>query len=199
MGVRHATRFLDAVLRKLHRIIPAGDEADCLLRLQIARAKRPIRAGGLSVERGEPVLLLHLWNERLPGQPGPGPDFHWAVRAEHLFRASLRVVARRMETDSRLAGVRAVGGSTGLFAPGETGGAGILRRLGFEVGPPGVAPTRLGAWGQDLHARLMRRAYGAPGLRRLPAARGRTEFWMAASDFIARFGDVKTGLGKYPD
>ena len=141
--MRGLVRGLDAFLRSRSGIFPYADREDCLLQIQISRAPRLLVFPDLEIEADEPVLLLHLWNDHLPQLPPDGPDLIWASRARHLFLKSLAGVAEKIRSDASLATIRAVGGRTSLFAPdGRSGGARLLRRLGFTV-----IPCQHGTWG----------------------------------------------------
>ena len=73
-GMRGLVRRLDAFLRSRSGIFPCADREDCLLQLQISGASRSLAFPDQEIGVGEPVLLLHLWNEHLPLLPPDGPD-----------------------------------------------------------------------------------------------------------------------------
>src|SRR3972149_7778309 len=101
---------LDELVRRCSRVFEFNQDADCLLRLQVARAPHTLRLPDLTVEANDPVLLIHLWNERLPRTSPGGADLAWARRTLRLFRRSLYLVADYMQDDRQLSDVRAVGG-----------------------------------------------------------------------------------------
>jgi len=189
--MRGLVRWLDAFLRSQSGIFSYEDREDCLLQIQISRAPQLLVFPDLEIEADEPVLLLHLWNEHLPQLPPDGPDLAWASRARHLFLKSLAGVAEKIRSDASLATIQAVGGRTSLFAPdGRSGGARLLRRLGFTVIPCQHGPGgRLGGFLDDLYAALLIWAYNPNGPRvRWPSSEQRSEFWMPVEDFLRRFG-----------
>jgi len=97
------------------------------VRVSRLRAPRRIRlSDGVIVERGDVVLDIHFWNERLPGASGSlafGGRF-----GRRLARSFLRL-ARAMEHDSRIADAVAVRG-----------------RLAFAEARSREEMTRFGAW-----------------------------------------------------
>ncbi len=196
--MRGLIRRLDAFLRSRNGIFPCVEREDCLLQLQISRAPRLLVFPDEEIGAGEPVLLLHLWNDHLPLLPPGGPDLTWASRARHLFLKSLASVAERIRADASLAPIRAVGGRTALFTPdGRSGGARLLRRLGFTVIPcqRGLG-GRPGEFLEDLYAALLIWTYNPNGPRaRWPSSERRSEFWMPVGDFLRRFGGDGTPAG----
>ena len=188
--MRAAVKSLDAVLRRVNGIFCFCGDEDCLLRLQIARAPRLLRLDGRTVPAGEPVLAIHLWNEHVPPLPPEGPTLAWAVRSRRLFVKSLEAVAGQIRGDPRLAGVRAVGGSTALFAPGGRGGAVFLSGLGFTVMPYRGRWGRFGDFWENMYSWWLIWAYNplSPRLRRRFWRFRRAEAWMAAEEFLEQFG-----------
>jgi hypothetical protein len=141
------------------------------------------------VEAGEPVLALHLWNEHVPPLPPDGPDIAWATRSQRLFVRSLRAVAGQMRHDTRLAGVRAVGSATALFAPDDSsGGVRLMQRLGFTVTPYHSPLGHLGEFWENFYSWWIMWTFNAVSLRtRQLIHMRRSEMWMPADEFLSRY------------
>ncbi|HEY7791523.1 MAG TPA: hypothetical protein VIC33_13475 [Vicinamibacterales bacterium] len=65
--MRACVRWLDRALRQYQGIVEFCDQAPCVLRVSPARAGLAlILPDGTRISPGDPLLELHLWNERLP-------------------------------------------------------------------------------------------------------------------------------------
>lgn len=190
--MRALVRRFDAFLSRVHGIYAFCDEADCLLRLQRIPAPRELRLGGRVVAAGEPVLAIHLHNERIPPLPPAGPNLPWAVLVRRLFLRSLAHVAAEMRRDPRLGDVRAVGNdTTGLLTLEDPhdGGARLLERLGFTILPRRTPLGFLGEFCENFYSWVLMWAYNPGSLRGRRFSRlRRTEVWMPAGEFLAKFG-----------
>lgn len=189
--MRALIRGMDALIRRVGGVFEFSTHPDCILRLQIARARHPFSlADGMNVQRDDPLLLLHLWNERVPPFDPTGPDLAWATQAYRMFRTSLGEAARWLEGQPDRIGVRAVGGATILAFSGETGaGAKVLKRLGFELFPYHNPVGRFGEFWENLYTLALMWAYNPTSVRHRSLSRTRrTEMWMSARQFLARYG-----------
>ncbi len=138
---------LDEFIRKSNGVIVFSQDQDCLLRLQVVRAPHEIQHTKRIVETDEQILLLQLWNERLPSWSKGNTDLAWAGRILHLFYYSLGLVAEYLREEPRLGEVRAVGGvMTILLRAGlyETGSR-LVQKMGVTVMP---YSNRLGRFGE---------------------------------------------------
>jgi hypothetical protein len=179
---RRLTLALDRHLRRRLGVFELAEDPGGLLRVHRDRARRRLHLPDTVIEPGDPVAELHFWNENL--QPRDGAHLGRAARMGGQGRRSLEALARALEEDSRLAGVRAVRAVTLLVRPG--GGDAMERiagRLGFSLRPgPGGVPRLLA----NIHTWLIMRAFGAtpPRLLDLPC-RARTELWMSAARLVS--------------
>jgi hypothetical protein len=187
--MRSLTLVIDYLLRKRSGLFTFYEEESCLLRIQLTKAPHPVVFAHTTIATGAPVLELHLWNEHVPPIPPEGPNLAWAAHFQRLFVASLRLLARRMRSDSRLAGVRAVGGVTGVLAyGGHESGERTIERLGFTVVAYRNPLGRFGEYWENLYAWWLMDAYNPGSLksRRLLHLR-RSEFWMPVDEFLDRY------------
>jgi hypothetical protein len=183
--------WIDRLLRRRLRVYEFSNDPDCILRLQVTKAQHTLQLAGGVVKKGGPVLGLHLWNERIrPIAPG-GPDLTWGLWLRRSSEYSLHLVGRQMRLDPSLAGVQAVGASTGALVPGETSsGLRVMQRLGFAAGPP---PRRRFGWfiefWENFYSWWLIWAYNRGSLRyHRFSGMGRTEVWMLTADFLRRYG-----------
>lgn len=188
--MRAIIRRFDGLLRRASAVFEFCDEADCLLRLQIARAPHDLHlSDGTGVRAGDPVLMLHLWNEHVPPIRPAGPDLAWAVSVRRMLLHSLRAAARWLANEPGLTNVRAVGGVTVLVTPGSAGGdLRLMRRLGFDVLPYRGLLGRFGEFWENLYAWGLMWAFNAASLRRRQLFRlHRAEVWISARMFLERY------------
>jgi hypothetical protein len=195
--VRALIRRFDALLSQALGIFEFCDDGNCVLRLQITQSRRTLCFAGQEVRVGEPVLVLHLWNEHLPPIPQAGPDLAWAVRMRRLFIQSLRAAAVQMRRDPRLAEVRAVCGTTALLSPdSHSGGRRFMERLGFTIFPYRSPMGRFGEFWENFYAWWLMWTYNVASLRHRQLLHlRRAELWMPAEEFVSRYGPGETTKG----
>jgi hypothetical protein len=188
--VRALIRHFDAFLARQQGLLNFTDDPDCLLRLQNAVASHRLRLPRQVVEPGEPVLLIHLWSEQIPPVSPAGPDLAWAKSIQRAFLKSLQAVAEYMQDEPRLANIRAVGGVTILmFAGNRRNGARFMERLGFTVMPYANPLGRFGEFWENFYTWVLIWTYNPASLRSRKLFRmRRSEIWISAEDFLARFG-----------
>ena len=191
---RRLVRALDAWLRRRQGIFVFSEDPDCIFRLSLATAQAPMSfADGTSVEPGDPLIVIHFWNERLPVVPPAGPDLHWARTMHRKAVASLRLLARFVEDRADLADVRACGADAAGFLTGsalDTGG--VFPRLGFETHRP---HARAGPWGrfvefwENLYSWMLVWAYNPSTLRgKTPWTLERFGLWISRATLLGRYG-----------
>ena len=94
---RHWIWGLDRWLRHRLGIYEYSTVPRCLLRAERCLADGPVElADGVRVCAGDPLLRLHLWNERVPPMGPQGPSMAWARQIEQDLAVSLRELARHL-------------------------------------------------------------------------------------------------------
>lgn len=71
----------DTIQRHRHRVFEFDDDPDCILR--ISHVKSPVDrvlADGTTVRKGDPLIEIHYWNERIPAMRADGIDMTWGMR-----------------------------------------------------------------------------------------------------------------------
>ena len=128
--VRAAITIIDSILRRIQGVEEFTQDEQCILRLSLGQSTHDLNlSDGTHIAPGEPVALLHIWNERVPIIGPQGPDLAWGLRAYRLFALSLGMIARYVEKEPRYQSVRAFGGESSLYFSGDD----LFRRLGFAV------------------------------------------------------------------
>ena len=189
--MRAIIRRFDGLLRRAEGVFEFCDQADCILRLQMTRAAHAVPLPDSSlVRKGDPVLIIHLWNERMPPIPPDGPDLAWAARFRRLLIESYRLVARWLAAQPGLGRVRAVGGVTVLLYGGETQSAlRLVERLGFQVMPYHNPLGRLAEFWENLYTWAIMWTFNIVSLRHRRLLRiRRAQIWMSTAEFMRRYG-----------
>ncbi len=180
---------LDALLRRTTGVFSFCDDAACLLRLQLGKAPHAILLPDGVIQAGEPVAILHLWNEHMPHIPPDGPTLAWALRFQRDLARSFQRTAEWIGEDPRFAGIRAVGGVLALLPLDQnSGGVHLMQRLGFTVFPYQGRLGRFGEFWENLYSWWLLKAYnpGSVRYRRLFALH-RSEVWMSRQAFLRRY------------
>jgi len=194
--MRFLVRKLDELIRRGSQVFEFNHDADCLLRLQVTRAPHTLQLPDLTLEANEPVLLIHLWNERLPRSSPGGADLAWARRTLKLFRRSLYLVADYLQEDRQLSEVRAVGGMTILLTSGlhEAGGR-FVQEMGFSITPYSSRLGRFGEFWENFYSWLIIWAFNPGSLPNRSLIRlQRSEMWMSRESFLQRYGVTRESL-----
>lgn len=188
--MRCLVRLLDGVIRRSSQVFEFSSDAGCLLRLQFASAPRTIHLPDTTLAAGDGVLLLHLWNERLPPYPPGGADLSWALTTLRRFEHSLCLVADFLQTDPRATPVRGVGGMTILLETGlHASGRQFVQRLGFQVFPYASPLGRFGEFWENFYSWIIIWTYNPRSLpRQSLLALRRSEIWISREAFLRRFG-----------
>jgi ceramide glucosyltransferase len=183
---------LDAHLRRKQGIFEFSDDPGCLLRISVEAAEMDLEfADGTQVKAGEPVGILHLWNEHLLKIPSDGADLRWAIAMRQLMQFTLHELTGAMHTDPRLRRAGAFGG-TALFASrgGPSQVAKIASRFGFEW----IADTRKPSLRRRIHDYFqnflvfgLEWAFNPAGLRGKGFLRPREALYMSREALLYRY------------
>jgi hypothetical protein len=188
--MRTLIRDFDGLIRWAYGVFEFCDEEECLLRLQWARAPHDLHfSDGTQVRAGDPVLKLHMWNERVPSLGPIGPDLAWAAIMRRRLVRSLRAAAQWLADQPDQADVRAIGGATVLASSGsESGGLRLMERLGFDVLPYRGPLGRFGEFWENFYTWGLMWTFNEASLRHRSLLRlRRAEVWMSAVEFSARY------------
>jgi hypothetical protein len=193
--MRFLIRSLDQLLRKLTGVFVYWDDPDCMFRARLTRATRPLLVPGGTVPQGARVLELHFWNEHMPSIPPEGVTLAQAARGHRMLIRSLREIGGRIPVEDRYAGVEAVGGATVLVVAGGTSSAEkLFERLGFRLTPYRSPLGRFGEFWENLYTWALMWAYNQVSLENRHLLQlERTEVWMSAEGFVARYNTHRSG------
>jgi len=181
---------LDPILRRAHRVREFTEDPQCLLRVALGFSDRDLQlSDGTWIRRGDPIVELHLWNERIPRMPPEGPDLIWSLRFYRRLVASLRLVARWMAQHPEARQARALRGETSMVDPARR----LIQALGFDLirlEQEARGWRRLRYRMDDLYVWLLIRAYNPVSLRNRPLHQLESvQFWISREAFFRRYGD----------
>ncbi len=184
----HRAQCTNPACARLH--FPRTDAAVIMkVGRNLGKVRRAVEAAGLLpravyVERGT------MENERVLPLPAEGASLVWAVRMQRLFAGSLRLLARQMQDDPRLAGVIAIGGVTALLAPADhPGGVRLMEHLGFTVEPYRSLLGRFGEFWENFYTWWIMWTFNAASLRGRRLVRlQRAEIWMSREKLLDKYG-----------
>jgi ceramide glucosyltransferase len=185
-------RRLDAHLRRKQGIFEFSDSARSVLRINIAPAETDLTfADGTEVRPGEPVGVLHLWNEHLTTIPRGGADLAWAMAMRKAMQFSLRELAKAARHDPRLRDVKAFGG-TAVFVSraGVPQVAKMASRFGFEWMPDGRKRSMFGRvhdFFENFLVLGLQWAFNPAGMRGKGFIRPREPLWMSRETLMKRY------------
>lgn len=186
-------RALDALLRRVYRITEFTQDPETILRLSLATAERDVvLSDGVHICAGDPIAMLHFWNEHIPVMPPDGPDLRWGLAFQRRLHHSLRCVAAYVQTDPAYRQVRALRGPTTFTSAHNMAEASrIVGRWGFDLLPrekkAGIW-SRLGRFWENVYASWLIWAYNPPSARNKPLRSLRwDELWMSREKLLAQY------------
>ncbi len=178
-------RAADVLLRRWYGVREFTNDPACLFRVSRATAPHDVAlSDGTRIIAGEPIAVLHMWNEQLPRFPLMGPDFRWGLLIRRRMLASFRELASYLDADVAWADVR------GVYACVTFGSRRrrwqirrTAARFGVELIDAGV-PNGLHELGEDALIWAFARAFNPPALRRRCFRRDRTELWISRARLL---------------
>ncbi len=188
--MRAVIRSFDRWLARRYGVFEFNQQPDCILRLQRTRAAHAMQLPEVSIQAGEPVLGLHLWNDHVPNLPATGPDLAWATHTVRLYLHSLHLVAAYVEDQPHLTRMRALVGVTSLFAPPDKPGEEHpMGKMGFTVVSYHSPLGGFGDFWENFYAWWIMWAYNPASVRGRNLFRlRRSEMWMSMQAFLHRYG-----------
>lgn len=186
-------RWIDRILRKRGRVYEFSYDPDCIMRIQLKKANHEVSVGGETIYKGEQVLAIHIWNERMPKIPKEGVNLEWALVLRQKMIRSFEILAKEIQNDNRYSHIRALCGESALFTlTGHTGGVRMMKHLGFTVFPYYHPLGRFGEFWENLFSWWLMWTYNEKSLHSRKFFRlQRTEIWITINEFLQRYGEGK--------
>lgn len=190
--LRFAIRSFDHWLSRRLGVYPFSYAEEIVLRIQKAKMPHDLLLGNRLIPRDSPVLLLHLWNERIPLPPPEGYNLSWAVTFHRLLDRSLHALAEHLQENVSLIDVVALGGHTAHLTLGHVGVERLLLRLGFSVVPYSHPLGAFGEFWENFYTWWLIWAYNPTSVYFHPLGKmKRVSFWIERNAFLERYARVK--------
>jgi hypothetical protein len=189
---RRLVLAIDALLRRANGVYEFNRDPMCIFRLSPLRSRWDLTlTDGTRIRRGDPLLVIHFWNERLPAMREEGVDLTWAREMHRHIRASLEMLARHLAARSDLSPVIALcGEATFMRSASMSTAVSLLSRLGLEVQP---TLQRTDPWGrfagfwENAYSWALVWAYNPASLRgRRPPDLERYWVWMSRRSLMGK-------------
>lgn len=178
----------DRLLRRYYGIRPFLNDPHCLLRIARAAAARQVALrDGTLVRPGDPIAVLHLWNEHIPRFAPTGPDMAWAITFRDNMTFSLHALAHYLQENGAWRDVQAVHGCVGFgnrWRRRQMNRA--AARFGFELLPT-QTPYGLHRMGEDILVWCLTRAFNPAALRRPVFRHDRAELWTSRASLVLSY------------
>ena len=133
--MRRLVKAIDARLRRRQGIVPYSNDPECLLRISSGRADADrTLSDGTQIRRGDPICIIHFWNEHMPQIPPKGADIAWALQFRRQLRHSFRLLAQHFQETPAAERVQAITGELSFGSAYRFGRfEAIMERWGFDV------------------------------------------------------------------
>src|SRR3990172_26817 len=88
---------IDGILRSLLGVKPLTQDSACILRISSEQSQQELLlSDGTWIRRGDPLIGLHAWNERLRDQGSEEAPLAWGRFLVRRFKSSLRLLAAHL-------------------------------------------------------------------------------------------------------
>jgi hypothetical protein len=190
-SIKQAVRRLDAWIRRLQGFIEFNTGPTCMLRVAVIRAEREMRlSDGAIIRRGDKIIDIHFWNERLP-KASASQGLGWGGRFGRQLRRSFVDLAAAIDVDPRLAGAVAIRGRL-AFAGARNRDE--MRRFGqwfgfesAEHAGPLPLRRRLHDAGEDIWLLALTWTFNPGCLPTRQMVRRREDLWISKAKLLERY------------
>jgi hypothetical protein len=191
--LKRAVLGLDAWMREQQGILELNTSPTCILRVVMIRAEYDTRlSDGAVIRRGDRIVDLHFWNERMP-KTSAGQGLGWGGRFGRQLRRSFVDLAAAIDSDPRLAGAVAVRGRL-AFAGARNRDE--MQRFGQWFGFESAAETgslplgrRLHDAAEDIWLLILTWTFNPGCLATRQMVRRREDLWISKAKLVERYAD----------
>ncbi len=182
----------DGFLCRIYGVYEFTQEVDCILRLRMVKAQHTQDLPGGRVIPGDDILEIHLWNGHIAPLRPSESSMVWGNRTLRSFVQGLRQVAQQLDSDPRLARVRAIRGEMIFLATARNPRRGLqMERLGFTVLPYHSKTGAFGEFWENFYSWWLMWAYNPLSVRgRGLVSNHRLEIWMSVDFFKERYASA---------
>ena len=175
---------IDGILRIFLAVRPFTEDPACILRISSERSRHELLlSDGTQIQRGDPLIGLHAWNERLRDQGSEEAPLAWGRFLVRRFKSSLRLLAAHLTIAPSPENPVALRAELSFVTDPHQAGR-IFSHLGFDVvvlDRPGGRVWRKAFW-DNLYACWLMWAYSPLSLRgKRLSDLYRVHIWMSSS------------------
>jgi hypothetical protein len=193
---------LDAWMRRQQGMLELNTSPTCMLRVVMIRAENEMRlSDGAIIGRGDRIIDLHFWNERMP-KTSAGQGLGFGGRFGRQLRRSFVDLAGAIDTDPRLAGAVAVRARLAFAAARNRD---EMHRFGHWFGFEGAEETgplslrrRLHDAAEDIWLLILTWTFNPGCLPTRQTVRRREDLWISKAKLIERYA-AKPKKASAPD
>jgi len=185
---------IDKRLRVRDGIFEYSDCARCIFRAQFSVNTNDIAlSDGTRLAAGSHLILLHLWNERIPPLPAGGPTLGWARQLCQGLEISLEELAAFVAGSSALDDIVGIAGNA-VFAPTQhtQAVANLAMRYGFVHAINPEAHVSAAQWlhrlGENILIAMLVIAYNPGAFRADTFRRDRVPLYLHRAELMSRYG-----------
>ncbi|MCL4561272.1 MAG: bacteriohopanetetrol glucosamine biosynthesis glycosyltransferase HpnI [Chloroflexi bacterium] len=191
-------RAIDAVLRRVYGIYEFSKSEECILRLSVTKNRRMVNlSDGILISPGEPVAVIHLWNERMPRLESDTSDLSWGRSFFHRLIISFEELAEYAEMDpdgQRL--VAYFGDNIFAYHQNLAQRVDFFRKWGFDLIEIPAKPDSLwkefAEFWEDLYNAALILAFNPNSLEGKTLRKGQTgQLWISRERLIYLYGRRK--------
>jgi hypothetical protein len=186
---------IDRIILREYGIEPFTYDPECILRIvKIRNSKIVSLSEGSIWEIGDPLIEIHLWNERLANFQPIDSGLLWRRFLLNFFRSSLALLAEYIERSGlKIVGIR---GETGFIVDIRTA-QDIFKHLDFDVEvleQPGCKFWRTAFW-ENIYSFLLMWTYRQGSLRgKHLTDLQRVQVRMSARKFESRYRNLSVNV-----
>lgn len=185
--LQHTVFGLDRWLRRRQNVYEFTQNDNCLFRVQQGTAEENLTlSDGTRIAIGDPILILHLWNEHIPAIPENGPTIAWARQISNALDSSLQDLARYLVAEPTLDEVVAIRAEMRLGAGDQL--IRIAARFGFEPANTNNDPeSALHRVGENILIFLLVLASNPAAIRMPVLWRGHKLVYLSRAELLRRY------------
>lgn len=195
-SVDRAVLAIDRSLRRAQGIFEFSNDDDCILRIAVIPAEtRILLPDGTQLRPEDPIVDLHLWNERLPGLVHDGSSLAWGASFRTRMRATLRLLAEYLASEPDLKKVKACRARVAFLRDRLVQRA--ARHLGFVSAVPDQSlPEHVHEFLEVFLIYGLTWVFNPEALPHKACLPQRSYLWMSRKELFSRYGGSRAAKPK---
>lgn len=194
-GLNRAVLAVDRSLRRAKGIFEFCEAEGCILRIGVIASDSAILLpDGTEVRPQDPIIDLHLWNERLPRLGETGSSLGWGGMFRAKMQTSLKLLAGYLDSNPELADVKACRARTAFLRSRR------IRRGAYRLGFVEAIPEE--SLSDHVHEFLetfliygLTWVFNPGALPEKACLPQRSYLWMSREELFRRYGPSGEGSG----